>query len=191
MSFMQKAVRAGAVLLAAAAALVFVTPRAGHSQGPATDVVVVNTNEDPVQVQDVDIPARQAFHKRLVVTVPARSVGAVRRFEVPDDQHLAIEYVSLDQAADTDLLPSIRMPEPVVVRLVTEVQDEPALWVLPTLVDRASFLRAGVGEVRIYADPGSEVLLNVTRTSLNRSAPLPTSVGISLSGHLVDELPSG
>ncbi len=176
-----------------------VMPLAGRGQGigsgpPPQDVIVVNSSSQPVPVtgsvtvanlgssrllvRDVDNPARQPFETNQSCSAGG-ALGCQLSFTVPAGKRLVIEYASMHA--------SIPVGEVAELSIVTSVAGTFVEHVLPLTPPSVPFAAGGlvarVGQVvRLYADPGTVVFVNVGRSGVGS----PTNFSVSISGHLVD-----
>ncbi len=142
-------------------------------------------------VRDIDNAARQPFQAELR-RLRVNTVGELQSFqvaEVPFGKRLVIEHVSfrvrsLDATSGGSPQPRFETS----AALVTKVNGVPAEHEL--IVNRADVGSASFNvvsqQLRVYADPGSLVLVNVNgRFKTNAGSTLEIS-HLSVSGHLVD-----
>lgn len=137
-------------------------------------VQVGNTATNPVQVRDVDSPARQPFQKGIAVTIPAGTGFESAFFQVPAGKRLVIEYVSNDGSSS-----------PLQMRIATVVASEEVVHrFVTTRLENGIYSPIFVmsQQTRLYADPGTYVTV-VLMTPGNQSASL---FGVAISGYLVD-----
>lgn len=142
-------------------------------------------------VRDIDNAARQPFQAELR-RLTVRTSGAIQSFqvaEVPFGKRLVIEHVSfrvrsLEASAEGSAQPRFNTS----AALVTKVNGVPAeheLIVNRADVGVASFNVASQ-PLRVYADPGSLVLVNVDGRFKANAGSLLEITHLSVSGHLVD-----
>ena len=146
-----------------------------HTRGAAR-VRVVNTVDHPVLVRDVN-DARQPFQRVVSIPNPAGSLFAAGNFTVPGGKRLVIEHVSI--------LSAVPPGQKVLLIMNTQVEGQPADHFL--LADfQGSFGgtdRFFVSQpIRVYADPGTSVVIRTERTSTGGNA----SYAATVSGFLVD-----
>jgi hypothetical protein len=142
-------------------------------------------------VRDIDNAARQPFQAELR-RLRVRTSGELQSFQVavvPSGKRLVIEHVSFRVRSLEATAPGSAQPRfETSAALVTKVNGVPAeheLIVNRADVGSASFNVASQ-PVRVYADPGSLVLVNVDgRFEANAGSPLEIT-HLTVSGHLVD-----
>ncbi|HVF46554.1 MAG TPA: hypothetical protein VNA17_03210 [Pyrinomonadaceae bacterium] len=141
---------------------------------PVTGTVGITTTENaPLLVRDIHNPARQPFHRS--VFLPATT------FSVPAGKRLFIEFASMNMSVSTGC-------QVITLTVQTSVGGDTAFFSLPpTHVPNP----AGSGrnfdtvgqQVRIYADPGTQVSFLLFTQATGACNPLGT---FSVSGYLVD-----
>jgi hypothetical protein len=142
---------------------------------PGESLTVGNTAANPVPVRDPDNPARQPLQQSLDSSNPNRT-----SFQVPLGKRLVIEYVSAVSS-----MPAGQKLLLVTLQTDVSVNQNPTgilHFFTPTLTGRDTTGRdifVVSQQTRLYAEPGSTVVLGVTATA---GAP----VVVSVVGHLVD-----
>ena len=165
------------------------TPTVDANQMGDWDVTVDNDGTNPVPVQDVDHPARQRLAKTPVtlISFDATQASNNQSVIVPANKILVIEHVSLRSPAD------FTVPADAALRISLNV-------ITTGLSHFHSFAPAGKHNrfgapgvffsqsqpVRIYADPGTTVILVTDRNFLNNTNMFDQSVSVTISGHFVD-----
>lgn len=147
---------------------------------PSSNTVQLgNTVDNPVMVRDVDNPARQPFQEEFAITLPDNFGGENATFMVPLGKRLVIEYVSARGfvPAGQTLTFSIRTrqgntPNGVVHYLVSTEQGFSGT--------STGFVAGQV--MRLYADPGTQVLVRAGRNPATGTG----NAFIAVSGHFVD-----
>lgn len=156
-----------------------VTPVLSKGQGgngpPTVDVRVVNTPD----VRDADNPARQAYQQEVGLKVEEGMGTGSTDFEVPAGKRLIIEFVSAEVHAPPG--------QSCDVRIGTSNGDNgrshffAATQVAPTDLGNEIM----VSQVtRLYADPGTKVVVVVRRLATSQTGSLQGAV--SISGYLVN-----
>jgi hypothetical protein len=188
-------------LLVLVGVLATLLPLVGRGQGtppngpPPQDVIVINSAAQPVPVtgsvtvanvgsgrllvRDVDNPARQPFETNQNCSPSGGALGCQMSFTVPAGKRLVIEYASMHAS-----IPAGEVAELAIGTTVAGTFVEHVLPLTPpSMPFAAGGLVARVGQVvRLYADPGTVIFLNVGRSGVGT----PTNFSVSISGHLVD-----
>lgn len=148
------------------------------------NVSVVNTTASPVQVRDVDNPARQPFHAQVMggFADGASTTGDIILTTVPDGKQLVIEYVSIFGAMITG-----QQMIDASVKFHSGFYDE---YDFHHLMNESRTNVAGTldyfvasGPVRFYSGPGP-VYCFAERNSTTGANP--NSVTFTVSGYFVD-----
>ena len=171
------AVRTAFLLLAAFAA-------ASNVNVVNTPTVNIGGTSAPLPVKDADNPARQPFHYEASFQIANFNVANAATVPVPPGKRLVIEQVSAlaTVPAASGEVPSIE---------VTAVGGgaEARSFVPMTYVGRHAFgdEAAATAGLRMYADPGSSVILKVDRSlDITGNNTGTVSVFISATGYLVN-----
>ena len=186
-------------LLALIGVLALLTPRTGQSQtdtvGPSKPVLVINSPSEPVPVtgmvnvgnlgnsplpvRDVD-NGQQPFHENTGILLFSLNSGTTTTiFTVPEGKRFILETVS----AHVELDP-VDTPHRVVV--LTQLGNKPVFHEI--LVSRQGLdlngqsVFVGTHYMRAYADPGTEVKFQFSRSNTTKSA----SAEVTISGYFVD-----
>lgn len=170
----------GCALLLVAAALA--TTRSTIAQGnrPATDVLVVNSIDQPVPTTVTALPTVQvavppAVQNTRIISIPQSEYSTSRSlYTVPDGMRLVIDYVSYAYStAVSDGDAQVRF------RILTSVGGAIQTHDVDTLT--APHIWAGTSRlVKIYADAGATVTVIVERTGFGPAA----GARLSFTGHL-------
>ena len=154
-------------------------PGTAAAQPAASRVVVVNPRTGPALMREVDNPARTPFQIQLGNPIAAGSNAPNLSFTVPAGQHLVIEHVSalvVVPAGQRVMFANIN----------TFAGGSLVFHHLRAESTGASSATPGEGFVtseslRLYADPGTQVLF-----AANRSDAVGTGfMNVSVSGYLV------
>jgi hypothetical protein len=159
-----------------------VLPPAEAGEKPPSPVEVVNTQANPVPIQDMDNPARQSVQHSCVCSIPGGSAIDTDSVLVPLGKRLVIEFVSVHA-----LLPTGQIPE---VQVFTGTGALPGgttsmghqIALTGPLASAVTDIYQASQPVRLYADPGSEVLIHVARNQTGGAATFK----VTWTGHLVD-----
>jgi len=153
-------------------------------------VIVVNTTNNPVPVQlasgsnapvivrAVDSPAPQPFQTRTNITLAAGVFGALPSlFTVPAGKRLVLEFAST----------SVFMPSGQPIRILHVGINNPSVAnadIYPTfrLTASGDDIYSGSQLIRLYVEPGQEVLVDFERPTTTGTA----SANVTLSGYFVD-----
>jgi len=141
-------------------------------------VQVGNAANDPVLVRDVENPARQPFQQSVSLNLGNDEPFAIGFIFVPAGKRLVIEYASADaqMASDQRVKISIRTTLNIFPKIHFLVMHYQGTFSgFDTLV-------AGQ-EVRLYADPGTSVAVQVVRLATSGSGLTAT---VAISGYFVD-----
>ncbi len=183
--------RWNSILLVAAMSVAGVAASSTSSRAP--EVTVVNTPAAPVPVTVISpnplpvvvmSPVRSPFQQNVSVSIPAGSLSNTVSFSVPSGFRLVIEYVS----------GSVRVSDKELVRVnvATSVSGTTVNHTIANNVYRRDF-EAPTGDdlivtyaqsLKLYADPGSTVVVTATRSENGEITP--TLFALSLSGYLVE-----
>ncbi len=137
--------------------------------------VLVNINNGPLQMRDVDDPARHIFQKHILSAIPSSSADRIfSSFVAPANNRLVIEYVSADVAV------------PARQKVIFTIVLSSFSAAVPS-ISQGAFLGgdefiAGQ-QVRIYVEPGETVTMFIRR---NASTGTWTPTDWSVVGYLVD-----
>ena len=159
-------------------ALFAFAPAAGYGQKTSPTPTSVNVVNTP-GVRDADNPARQPFQAELFLTGISGSAGFLQVGQVPAGKRLVIENISVSGVTPTG--------QRVFVGLITTLGDFIARH--PLLVHAQGTNETGEAEfvisqqVRLYADPGSNLTFYVKRSSTTGQAVFFYA---TISGYLVD-----
>ncbi len=186
--------------------LVLSDSRASHAAPPPDkDVVVVNTQSNPVPVagnvgitntptvqvsnafnsplpvRDVDNPARQPFQRELDPLIPAGSFTASDSLTVPAGKRLVIEFASatINTTSGTKMWVRIQTTTSGSTNahtLVPELQG-------PFSADNSDFFVAAQ-PMKVFADPATQVI--VITSVLGGVANSNSGAAVVMSGYLVD-----
>jgi hypothetical protein len=133
----------------------------------------------PLEIRDLDNPARQPFQATRTCTAVAQVAGCSFNLAVPAGKRLVLEYVSL--------LARLPAGQVVAFDIETTVNDAPVVHRLPFSPPAIDMFNTGsqtsIGQqVRLYADPGTTFSINANRAP---SAGGATFI-FSISGYLVN-----
>lgn len=145
----------------------------------AQAVVVTNTPSSPVPVRDVDNPARSPFEASLAFDMRDGVDNNQASFAVPAGKRLVIEFVTA----------IVRVPQGQSVIVLFFAQIAPSgppgighvIVVTPQGVFNEDNNFMASQQMRVYADPWTQVIFEVSR---NASAGL-ASGNVSVTGYLV------
>lgn len=140
-------------------------------------VQVGNTATNPIQVRDVDNPARQPFQKAFTVTLPAGTAFGTESFQVPAGKRLVIEYVSTIEDSSTINLLELRIFTQLAASGV--VHSFVATRVERGIYDPIFFISQ---QTRLYADPGTYVTVGFITPESNAE----NEIFLTLSGYFVN-----
>jgi hypothetical protein len=152
------------------------------------DVRVVNGVEEPVpvtgKVKAKLTAERQPFQRDVSITVPAGQLTHATSFTVPAGKRLVLEYASG--------FVGVSVSELVRVNVDTTVgADRVRHTIAPSVYRRefppdvqADFMMTFGQPLKVYADPGSTVLVMASRSE--NGWITPTTFSLALSGYLVD-----
>jgi hypothetical protein len=157
-------------------------PVAAAPPGGTSNVNVVNTPT----VKDADNPARQPFHASAYVGFSNGSASATATITtVPAGKRLIIEHVSVYG----QMLVGQTMRRAAIGTSLLNYNDGgyvfDDLTVSPQGSDGVKDYFVASQDVRLYADPGTQVLGTAIRNSTAGANP-DTAVQFSISGYLVD-----
>ena len=194
---LKKSVTALVGLLVLVVTLVALVPLVSRGQGnsgnhpPPFDVNVVNTplpvtgtvtvgnlGDSPLPVRDVDNPARQPVQARANCSVTIETGCLPTIYTVPAGKRLVIEYASMDAN-----VPAGELAQLAIATRTGGETVEHAFPLTPPSVAFSAGRAANVGQqVRLYADPGTSVVVTGSRSGFGS----PASFIFTISGHLVD-----
>ena len=171
------AVLSGVILLAL---IGLAASRPAHSVSPGgpVPVQIVNNAAAPALTRDVDNGARQPFQQPFTMNFNAGSndlnLADTPTLSVPTGKRLVIETVSVHRGFSARGV------------LNTEIDDRlngsSIAYVLPPVAANGADNPGILQPVRLYAEGDQAVILRATRSD----STLPESVGVSISGYLVD-----
>lgn len=133
----------------------------------------------PLEVRDLDNPARQPFQVTRTCGVVDQSIGCAVNIGVPLGKRLVIEYVSM-----LAIMPVGQVASFNVETTIGGVSVQHQLPLSPPAIGPFNTgPRASVGQqVRLYGDPGTTFSLDATRSASVGEATFK----FSISGHLVN-----
>ena len=181
MSSFRKSLVGLAGLLALVSAVAILTPRTGLGQpnAPIPTQLNVHVKNTLLDVRDVDNPARQPVQADAECS--SEQLGCfLTIYTVPAGKRLVIEYASMEAN-----IPEGQITQ---LRVTTVAGGVPSGHRLPLSAPSVTFGSGGghltsVGQqVRLYADPGTSVVVVSLRTSNVGTA----TFRFTISGHLVD-----
>ena len=148
------------------------TPTVNLASGAS--VSISNTTANPVLVRSVDDAVRQIFQKQMQINMAAGEFGKNASFFVPAGKRLVIEHVSAAGFDDGD--------QHLQFEVDTNVNGEFASHFLVTERQGGHpFFRVSQ-QLRVYADPGTQVQVVVLRPTNTTSAV----AAMTISGYYVD-----
>lgn len=147
------------------------------SAEPAQKVRVVNNPEQSVPVYDVDNPALQPFQQYVHLVFDPTQLGGGKTFTVPADKRLVIEFVSGNVALRQGSVSNFTVTTTVngIIgkhRLVVTSQGPSGGLPISYTVSQ---------NMRVYADPGTTVIVFVNATLGGEGG-----FDATISGYLVD-----
>jgi len=164
-------------------------PGASVTLAPGTSVTINNSAVNPVRVRDVN-DANQPIAASTTCDSPAATIGCgpAMIYTVPAGKRLVIEYASLDGC----ILPGQSVELSVSTQLngaftrhavnIAPPAAGPGVGVIACNIPNASSITAIGQQIRLYADGGTQVLVEGDRNSNLGLA----SFSFSISGYLVD-----
>lgn len=145
------------------------------------DVNVANTAATPVLVREVDNAAMQPFQQELLLSTPDGLLGAGDEFTLPDGKRLVIEFVSFDGT-----WPAGQHTTRLFIGVCNASGNScPASFHLAPAFETTEFggnvFFAASSMTRLYADPGTEVSVDVRRNTTGGTG----LASVAISGYLV------
>jgi len=165
-------------LIVAASAVIPVNSQGQAIQQPQ-EVTIINSAKNPAPVRDVD-NARQPFQLTATNFVPKGDSGNVKTiFTVPDGKRLVIETISA--RAELALVDT-----PNRVEVLTKSELSTAFHEILVLKQGLNLngqdVYVGTHYMRAYAEPGTDVVFQFTRSNVGNDAPAT----VTITGYFVD-----
>ena len=136
-----------------------------------------------LNVRDVANPALQPFQHSGIVAIHDTFAGGSATFTVPAGKRLVIEYASFSYTLSTGDITGVSVGVETANSNQFPVDHQiPVLYKVLDLIGLSVMRFAGGTPVRLYADPGSEVILRV-----GRNHGTGQDIGtVSISGYFVN-----